>query len=554
MLKVLRIQNFALIRHLHLEPSPGFNTITGETGAGKSIMLGAVGLLLGERADTGVLFDEDQKGIIEGHFSIGSYDLKDLFLSEDMEYEEDVCIIRRELSLNGRSRAFVNDSPVRLESLKKLGDRLMDVHSQHQNLALGEQQFQIKVLDAFAGTQKEQKAYIEAFRKWQSLEKEVKKLEQKAAEWARDKEYNQFMYDELAAARLQEGELEQAESELKVLEGAEDIRMRLAEATGLLQDAEMNVLSLLRQVKTGLQGLSRYGQRFEEYLQRLESSFFELDDLAQSLSDEAEHIELDPEKANRLRERVDTLHRLLQKHQAEDEAALIRIREEFGARVESSENLDAQIEQIQKERNHQYRELEQLGALLSEKRKSQAPALAQAITAHCQALGMPNASFEIRLHPTPPASTGLDQVNFLFSANKGLPPADIRHVASGGEFSRLIFSLKYILAGKTSLPTLIFDEIDAGISGEIARKMAEMMREMSKKHQVIAITHLPQMAAAGDLHFYVYKDHEAERTYSKIRELSEGERIQELAGMIGGAQAGEAALQAAKDLLKAMKS
>lgn len=554
MLKVLRIQNFALIRQLNLEPSSGFNIITGETGAGKSIMLGAVGLLLGDRADTGVLFDEGQKGIIEGHFAIGSYNLKDLFLSEDLEYEEDMCIIRRELSPNGRSRAFVNDSPVRLESLKKLGDRLMDVHSQHQNLALGEQKFQIKVLDTFSGAQKEAEAYSKAFERWQALERALKVLEQKAAEWARDKDYNQFMYDELVAARLQEGELEQIESELKVLEGAEDIQSRLAEATGLLQDAEWNALSLLRQVKTSLQGLSRYGQRFEEHLQRLESSFLELDDLAQCLAEEAEHIELDPEKANRIRERVDTLHRLLQKHQAEDETALIRVREAFASKVESSESFEAEVKRVQKERDLQYMELENLGTLLSEKRKNMAPALAEAIMKHCWTLGMPNAGFSIRFSPTPPASTGLDQVNFLFTANKGLPPADIRQVASGGEFSRLIFSLKFILAGKTSLPTLIFDEIDAGISGEIARKMAEMMREMSKNHQVIAITHLPQMAAAGDRHFYVYKDHDAERTYSKIRELNEADRVKELADMIGGAQAGEAAMQAAKDLIKAMKA
>jgi len=554
MLKVLRIQNFALIRQLHLEPSPGLNIITGETGAGKSIMLGAVGLLLGERADTTVLFDESQKGVIEGHFGIASYNLKELFLREDMDYEEDVCIIRRELSPNGRSRAFVNDSPVKLESLKKLGDRLMDVHSQHQNLALGEQKFQIRVLDAYADTQEELKAYVDAFRKWQGLEKELKRLEGKAAEWARDKEYNQFMYDELAAARLQEGELEEAESDLKVLEGAEDIRSRLAEATSFLQDADINAVGLLRQVKAGLQGLSRYGKRFEEYLQRLESSFLELDDLAQSLSDEAEQVELDPEKAARLRERVDLLHRLLSKHQAGDEAALIELREAFASKVESNESLEAEIHEIQKALDQHYKEVKHLGALLSEKRKAQAQTLAQAIITHCQALGMPNAGFEIRFTPIPPASSGLDQVNFLFSANKGLPPADIRQVASGGEFSRLIFSLKYILAGKTALPTLIFDEIDSGISGEIARKMAEMMREMSRNHQVILITHLPQMAAAGDQHFYVYKDHEAERTYSNIRKLNDTERETELADMIGGMRAGESALQAAKDLIKAMKS
>jgi DNA repair protein RecN (Recombination protein N) len=554
MLKVLRIQNFALIRELHLEPSSGFNIITGETGAGKSIMLGAVGLLLGERADTGVLFNEEEKGIIEGHFLTGNYRLKELFEREDMEYDEELCIIRRELSPNGRSRAFVNDSPVKLESLKKLGERLMDIHSQHQNLALGEERFQIRVIDAYGGTEKNWKAYHDSYKKWKQMEKELHHLEQKAASLARDRDYNQFMLNELLEARLEEEELDEAESNLKILEGAEDIQNKLAETIHVLQDAEFNVLSMMRQIKASLLGLARYGKNYEQYLQRLESSFLELDDLAQSLTDEAEQVTLDPEKANELRERVDLLHRLLKKHQARDEGELIRIRDNFEALVEDSDSLDSEISTMQKALVLQKTETLSLGQALSEERKKQAPELAKAIVHHCRALGMPNASFEIRLAPQPPASSGLDQVQFLFSANKGMAPADIKQVASGGEFSRLIFTLKFILAGKTALPTIIFDEIDAGISGEIARRMAEMMKEMSANHQVISITHLPQMAAAGDRHYHVYKQDDALRTYSQIKLLNEKERVHELADMIGGLRAGEAALQAAEDLIKSMKS
>jgi len=515
--------------------------------------LGAVALLLGERADTSVLFDDTSKGIIEGHFAIGSYALQALFEEEDMEYEE-WCIIRRELSPNGRSRAFVNDSPVRLESLKRLGEQLMDVHSQHQNLALGDQKFQIHVLDVYADALQLRADYGLAYQAWRKGQKSLEKLNALAAEAQRDREYNQFMFDELDSAKLRDGELESLEAELLILEGAEDIREKLAEVLHLMQDGEFNALALLGQVKHSLQQLSKYGHSFQALAERLESAYIELDDLSESLHDEADRVEVDPEKTQLLRDRVDTLQRLLNKHQVRSEAELISIRADYEQKLLDVANLDEDILHWEHKIALAHKQLQEIGEELSTKRKQVAPALADEISRHCRALGMPNASFTVQIQAQPPAIFGLDQVAFLFSANKGVAPADIKQVASGGEFSRLIFALKFILAGKTSLPTIIFDEIDAGISGEIARKMAEMMREMGKNHQVIAITHLPQMAAGGERHFFVYKEHDESRSYSKIRALDEEERIREIAGMIGGERAGEAVVQAAKDLLQDMRS
>lgn len=550
MLQKLRIKNFVLIKELDMDPFSGFNIITGETGAGKSIMLGAIGLLLGDRADGSVLFDPEQKGIIEGHFHLADYDLKEIFDEEDLDYLSP-CIIRRELAPNGRSRAFINDTPVRLETLKLIGSRLMDVHSQHQNLELGSRLFQLQVLDAFAGSLDALKQYKGIYKEWQSVSRMILDKEAEQALLHRDQDYNRFMFEELESANLLAGELEEIEEELNVLESAEEIRGKLSEAVQVLKDSEYAVLAGLRQARAIFQQLRKFGKSFQELSERLDSVFYELDDIAVSVEQAADSVELNPERAHMLRERVDLLYRLLKKHQAENVAQLISIRDDYASRLNTTRHTDEELEALKKKAQVIKKSLLQAGEVLSKQRKEAKSALASEVSAKCANLGMPNAVFEILVNAMEPGPQGMDEIRFLFSANKGLVPGELKDVASGGEFSRLIFILKFIIAGRTALPSILFDEIDSGISGEIAFRMAAMMREMARNHQVMTITHLPQMAAAGEKHFFVYKDHSSDRTISKIKALSEEEHVQEIASMIGGVVAGAAAIQSAVELIQA---
>lgn len=533
-----------------MDPFSGFNIITGETGAGKSIMLGAIGLLVGDRADGSVLFDPEQKGIIEGHFHIADYDLKEIFDEEDLDYLSP-CIIRRELAPNGRSRAFINDTPVRLETLKLIGSRLIDVHSQHQNLELGSRLFQLQVLDAFAGSLDALKQYKGIYKEWQSVSRMILDKEAEQALLHRDQDYNRFMFEELESANLLAGELEEIEEELNVLESAEEIRGKLSEAVQVLKDSEYAVLTGLRQARAIFQQLRKFGKSFQELSERLDSVFYELDDIAVSVEQEANSVELNPERAHLLRERVDSLYRLLKKHQAENVAQLISIRDDYASRLNTTRHTDEELEALKKKAQILKKSLLQAGEVLSKQRKEAKSALASEVSAKCANLGMPNAVFEILVNAMEPGPQGMDEIRFLFSANKGLVPGELKDVASGGEFSRLIFILKFIIAGRTALPSILFDEIDSGISGEIAFRMAAMMREMARNHQVMTITHLPQMAAAGEKHFFVYKDHSSDRTISKIKALSEEEHVQEIASMIGGVVAGAAAIQSAVELIQA---
>ncbi len=549
MLQQLSIRNYALIKELMMSPSAGLNMITGETGAGKSIMLGAVGLLLGERADSSVMLEEKEKCIIEGHFDIAAYQMEALFEREELDFINP-CIIRRELSPGGRTRAFINDSPVRLETLKIIGSLLMDVHSQHQNLALGEKVFQLKIIDAFAGNSTILANYQALYKDWKNATDDLKILELKRLELQRDQDYNKFMYDELEAAKLHKDEQEDAEAQLSVLENAEEIKIKIAEALSVLKESDFAALDALRQSRTLLGQISAFGKGLSGLHSRLESAFIELDDISNELEAEAEHVEFDPEKALQLKERLDLIYRLQQKHQVATIHELLAIQDEYSAKLAHSDDTDLAYAKLHSLIAQLAQKLNKVAVDLTKARKDEIPKLEKEIVRLLHELGIPNGNFQIEMTKAEPKISGADDVQFLFSANKGLKPGELKDVASGGEFSRLIFALKFIIAGKTALPTIVFDEIDTGVSGEIALKLAKMMRRMAEKHQVITITHLAQMAVAGEKHFFVYKDDSEPRTVSRIRELSDNDRIIEIAKMIGGENPSSTTIQNAKELLE----
>jgi DNA repair protein RecN (Recombination protein N) len=549
MLQQLSIRNYALIKTLVMSPSTGLNMITGETGAGKSIMLGAVGLLLGERADSSVMLEDKEKCIIEGHFDIAAYQMENLFEREELDFVNP-CIIRREMSPGGRTRAFINDTPVKLETLKIIGSLLMDVHSQHQNLALGEKIFQLKIIDAFAGNRALSENYQSIYKEWKNAKDDLEALEIKRLNLQKDQDYNQFMFDELDAAKLNINEQEETEAQLEVLENAEEIKLKIAEALSLLKEGDFPALDALRQSRSLLGQISSFGKGLNELFIRLESAFIELDDIGQELENEVEEVEFDPEKATRLKERLDLIYRLQQKHQVATISELIEIKEQYSAKLLDSDDTDVAFNKLKSHIAQLEQNLVKTAAELSKTRKDVAPKLEKEIVSILQELGIPNGNFQIEMKPAEPKISGADEIQFLFSANKGLKPGELKDVASGGEFSRLIFALKYIIAGKTALPTIVFDEIDTGVSGEIALKLAKMMRKMASKHQVITITHLPQMAVAGEKHFFVYKDNSEPRTVSRIRELSQNDRLLEIAKMIGGDDPSATTIQNAKELLE----
>ncbi len=532
-----------------MSPSTGLNMITGETGAGKSIMLGAVGLLLGERADSSVMLEDKEKCIIEGHFDIAAYQMESLFEREELDFVNP-CIIRREMSPGGRTRAFINDTPVKLETLKIIGSLLMDVHSQHQNLALGEKIFQLKIIDAFAGNRALSENYQSIYKEWKNAKDDLEALELKRLNLQKDQDYNQFMFDELDAAKLNINEQEETEAQLEVLENAEEIKLKIAEALSLLKEGDFPALDALRQSRSLLGQISSFGKGLNELFIRLESAFIELDDIGQELENEVEEVEFDPEKATRLKERLDLIYRLQQKHQVATISELIEIKEQYSAKLLDSDDTDVAFNKLRSHIAQLEQNLVKTAAELSKTRKDVAPKLEKEIVSILQELGIPNGNFQIEMKPAEPKISGADEIQFLFSANKGLKPGELKDVASGGEFSRLIFALKYIIAGKTALPTIVFDEIDTGVSGEIALKLAKMMRKMASKHQVITITHLPQMAVAGEKHFFVYKDNSEPRTVSRIRELSQNDRLLEIAKMIGGDDPSATTIQNAKELLE----
>jgi len=549
MLKNLTISNYALIESLEMNPSAALNMITGETGAGKSIMLGAVGLLLGNRADTKALLDETKKCIIEGLFSIDSYGLEPFFEAEDLDFDRQ-CIIRREILPSGKSRAFINDTPVRLEVLKILGKSLVDIHSQHDNLLLGAADYQLSLIDAFAESRLEMAAYSNKFKQYQKTKRAFDKLSKEAFELRKEADYNQFQLDELSAIKLVAGEQQELEEQQEILDNAEEIKAKINEALLQLNAEQFGAMTVLGQIGQSVNQLSRYGQTFMELKERFASAVIELNDISASLEDEDSKLEVDFEKLDRIRERLSRIYQLQQKHGVDSVEALMGIEADLADKAFQIGNLDDELAKLKHEAEAEWQELLELGAILSKKRAASFKQFSSHISGLLAQLNMENAVIDVLQVDTEPAASGIDEIEIIFSANKGIKPQPIRQVASGGEFSRLMFAIKFIMADKMALPTLIFDEIDTGISGEVAFKMVGMMQEIAKKHQVICISHLPQVAAKGEKHYFVYKDNSSERTISKIKLLSPTERETEIAKMIAGSNPSATAFESARELLR----
>ncbi len=549
MIQKLFIRNYALIRDLRLEPSPNFNTITGETGAGKSIMLGALGLLLGNRADTRVLYEEEEKCVIEGVFDVSDLNIAELFEEYDLDFQDET-IIRREISASGKSRAFINDTPVTLDVMQALGNRLVDIHSQRDTYLLGSPTYQINIIDGFAKNNALLDAYREKYKDYKIREAQYQQIHTLSLELRKEADYNHFLLQELNNASLRPGEQNELEEELQIIEHAEEIKSRLFESVEILDQSECSVLGGVQQVLKNITSLTKYTEHFNALRGRLDACLVELTDICDELNKESQKIDFDKERQEEISEKLSLVFHLLQKHQASTDTELIAIRESLKEKAERVQNMDQEVENARIASDIALSELKEAGRKLTGSRLAVIPEFKASLERLLYDLSMPNASIQIDHREVDPAPTGMDKISILFSANAGIAPDDLKKVASGGEFSRLMFAIKYLLAGKTSLPTIIFDEIDSGISGEVAIKMVKMMREMASRHQVIAITHLPQIAACGVTHYFVYKENIADRSFTKIRKLENSEREIEIAKMIGGDQPSETSIQNARELLR----
>jgi DNA repair protein RecN (Recombination protein N) len=531
-----------------MDPSHHLTVITGETGAGKSIMLGAIGLLLGNRADSKVLWNEQEKCIIEGAFDISPYKLQGLFTGEALDYETQT-VIRREIASNGKSRAFINDTPVTLETMKKIGLRLMDVHSQHETLELGNRFFQLRVIDSFAGNQKSLEEYQTIWKNFNTAKTEYDTLVQEAKTLSQEADFVKFQLEELKKADLKVAEQGKLESDLKVMENAEDIKFRFNQVIAQLSQSEFSASSVLGEVRNQLHAVASYSTHYADLQKRIESLKIELDDILSEVEKEESRIEFDPKRTEEVKERLSLIYQLLQKHRFQSINQLLDLQESLQQRADKTSNLDGILAASKKKLDNLTTELHRSGEDLSKSREKVFVPLCKQITKLLIELGIPNALLKIERDKISPTPTGMDSIELLFSANKGIAPRQLAQVASGGEFSRLMFSVKYVMAEKTYLPTMILDEIDSGVSGEIAIKLGKMMKEMAKRHQIISISHLPQIAAKSDVHFFVYKDNSSSKTISLIKKLNNEERITEIAKMIGGATPSTMALENAKELI-----
>ena len=550
MLHQIHIQNYALIDELTVDFTDGFSTLTGETGAGKSILLGALMLALGNRADTAAIGNAGQKCVVEATFNVKPYHLEKIFDELDLDYQDET-IVRRELLTNGKSRAFVNDTPVNLNALKDLGRHLIDIHSQHENLELNNNQFQLRVVDAAAQNADLQKQYSAVYADYKRLQAELAELKENARQMSADYDYNQFQYNQLAEAKLDGVNQEEMENEFQTLSNIVDIQQNLSAALYVLQDGEQNVLSGLAQVRQAVQQTQRYFQKSEEYLQRLEPVIIEMKDFAQELESDLQRLENQPERLEELRAKLDLLYSLMQKHQAKSVDELIAIRNDLEQKLTKSGDYETLIEQTEKQLNQTTTKLTDLADKLSDSRRKVADSLCKQICSHLTGLGMPNAQLQISLTNTDTFTpNGRDSVNFLFTANRNHELQNISKIASGGEISRLMLSIKAILSKSVALPTVIFDEIDTGVSGDIAHKMGELMSLMAKQMQVITITHLPQIAAKGAVQYRVSKNDEGGTTHTCVEKLSDAERVDEIARMLSGKNITAEARENAKSLLK----
>ena len=549
MLKSLHVRNYALIRHLEIEFRPGFTIITGETGAGKSILLGALSLLLGNRADTSVLKDKEKKCIVEGSFDISPYGYHSFFTVNDMDYD-DHLIIRREISPGGKSRAFINDTPVNLHLLRELGTRLVDIHSQHENLHMGEHGFQLMVLDTVARNRALLSAYQDQFHRFTDLVSDLAGLKEKAGKSKTDLDYYTFQYQQLGEARLSTGEQQGLEQELQTLDHAGDIKRNLHLVYYLLSDHENSVVNKLVEAIHALESISAFYPATSELAERIRSAMIELKDIADEVETSGADIEMDPGRQQIVRERLDLLFNLMQKHGVNDVDGLIRLQAELYARIQDIASYDEQIVKLEKELTEKRDQLEKQAAELTARRKKILPEIESEVNGMLKVLGIPNALFRIEHNELGGfTENGKDEVEFLFSANKQVPPQEISKIASGGELSRLMLSIKSLLSDSRELPTIIFDEVDSGVSGEIAEKVGAIIKKMSLGKQVINITHLPQVAGKGDFHYQVHKYDEAGATITDIKLLDDEDRVLEIARMLSGEELTEAAISNARELL-----
>ena len=551
MLKHLHIENYALIESLDIDLNDGFSVITGETGAGKSILLGAIGLLTGERADLSAIQTGKQRCILEATFNPEGYDLESFFQDEDLDFDPSECIIRRELTANGKSRAFINDTPTTISALKKLGNRLIDIHSQHQNLLLGQENFQLSVLDTVASIPELILSYSNAFHKWNLAVKTLHKAQNNLDESKKDEDYLRFLVTELVNFNPQPGEDETLQQQCDMLEHAQDIKSALMQGYCQLSEGDSPVTDTLRQVRNLIASIQSYFQQAEELTERLESCRIELQDIADTLESEGESIDYDPMRLEELQNRLNTLYSLEQKHHVGSSEELIDIMKQMKERLEMMDNSDEYIKQLQREEQEARTLLDSLSGKLTEKRTIAAKKVEKDVISCLKTLGMPNVRFQVSISPTEsPTPKGMDKVSFLFSANLGSDMQNISQVASGGETARVMLSLKSILSGVMSLPTIIFDEIDTGVSGHIAESMAKIMHKMGQQgRQVISITHLPQIAALGQHHYKVWKEDTDKVTRSHITYLEQEERITELANMLSGSNVSPEAINNARALL-----
>ena len=551
MLQSIHIQNYALIESLDINFHPGFSVITGETGAGKSIILGAIGLLVGQRADIKAIKTGANKCIVEARFHIASYELESFFEEHDLEYEEGECILRRELYASGKSRAFINDTPASLAQMKELGEKLIDVHSQHQNLLLNHEDFQLSVLDILAHDEKELQVYMETYSAFKKVSKELSDIQQQAEKNRQDEDYIRFQVEQLEEANLQAGEQETLEQEAETLTHAEEIQSSLYKVDQLMASDEMTLLSVTKDCMQTLQGISRVYAPAQEWIERLNSCYIELKDLAHEIANASEEVEFNPTRLDYVNERLNLIYTLQQKHRVSTVEELIDIAEDYRSKLDAITSYDDRIEELKKQKETIYNKVLEQASVLTTRRLDAAKEIEKQMQAYLVPLGMPNVRFAVELETKKePDTKGMDSVNFLFSANKNGMLQQVASIASGGEIARVMLSLKAMIAGAVKLPTIIFDEIDTGVSGSIAEKMALIMQEMGQAdRQVISITHLPQIAAKGANHYKVYKEDTETGTNSHIRQLNQEERIHEIANMLSGATLTEAALNNAKALL-----
>jgi DNA repair protein RecN (Recombination protein N) len=550
MLKSLSIRSFVLIDELDIRFEDGFSVMTGETGAGKSVILGALSLVLGERADSKSIQQGKEKCVIEAVFDISAYDMERFFKENDLDFDSQECLLRRELYSSGKSRAFINDIPVQLSVVKTLGNKLIDIHSQHQNLLLADAQFQLNVIDLVARSENKLSEYRKIYNQYTAVNESIEALTEKAEDSRKEEDYMRFQYDELSAVKLKAGEQPELELELETLTHAEEIKLALYKVGGLLDGEVDSILSKMKETISAVEHITDYYPKAEEFRDSLNSAYLEVSDVALATNRLKDEIEYDPERISFVNERLNIIYSLQQKHKISSVEGLMERCDYYAERLRLIDSFEEEIELLTKKRKELYDSIVIHACELTKLRKEAAQNIEKEIIELMVSLGIANARFEIFFSAKDkPSYSGLDDVNFLFSANKNETLKPVAQTASGGEISRLMLCLKSIISGFAALPTIIFDEIDTGVSGEIAAKMAVIMQTLGSKMQVLTITHLPQIAAKGKLHYFVYKEDSAERTHTRIRMLESNERVDEIARMLSGAKLTSAAIENAKELL-----